>query len=188
MNIFVLDKTPEGSASYHCDKHVVKMILESGQMLCTSHWTLGLEGLGKHLKDFKRVRDAKHYILEKMSPALIPPWSMSHVRHPCTIWTSSSAENYRWHLRLMRALLDEYTLRYNRKHKAEQTYEWLAQAPPSNIPDIGLTQHPQCMPDECKVENNPVEGYRNYYKKYKSYMARWKLGNIPVWWEEAKDV
>ena len=42
MNIFVLDKTPEMSAKYHCDKHVVKMILESGQMLCTAHWTLGL--------------------------------------------------------------------------------------------------------------------------------------------------
>ena len=35
MNIFVLDDDIEKCARYHCDKHVVKMILESAQMLST---------------------------------------------------------------------------------------------------------------------------------------------------------
>jgi len=35
MNIFYLDKDPVKAAQYSCDKHVVKMILESAQMLCT---------------------------------------------------------------------------------------------------------------------------------------------------------
>lgn len=182
MNIFVLDKTPEFSAKYHCDKHVLKMILESGQMLCTSHWTLGLQDLGKCLSDFKRVRDAKHYALEKMSSKLIPPWSMTHTRHPCTVWTSASFENYEWHTKLMRSLLDEYTRRYGKSHKAEQTYAWLSKGPPGNIPVLGLTEHPQCMPEDCKVKNNPVQGYRNYYKKHKAYMAKWKTGDVPDWW------
>ena len=30
MNIFVLDRDPEIAAKYHCNKHVVKMILERG--------------------------------------------------------------------------------------------------------------------------------------------------------------
>ena len=39
MNIFVLDKNPKKAAEYHCNKHVVKMILESCQMVkkvCTA--------------------------------------------------------------------------------------------------------------------------------------------------------
>ena len=183
MNIFVLDKSPELAAAYHCDKHVVKMILESGQMLCTAHWTLGLESLGKQINDFKRLRDAKSYILENLDSTKLPPWSMSHVRHPCTVWTSESSENYFWHMRLMRALLDEYTYRYDKKHKAEEAYDWLLKGPPKNIKNIGPTDHPQCMPDECKVINDPVAGYRNYYLKHKAYMAKWKKGNTPTWWK-----
>ena len=37
MNIFYLDKCPVKSAEMSCDKHVVKMILESAQLLCTVH-------------------------------------------------------------------------------------------------------------------------------------------------------
>ena len=38
MNIFYLDKNPVKSpGQYSCDKHVVKMILESIQMLCTGY-------------------------------------------------------------------------------------------------------------------------------------------------------
>ena len=34
MNIFFLDWDTEKCAKYHCDKHVVKMILETAQLLC----------------------------------------------------------------------------------------------------------------------------------------------------------
>jgi hypothetical protein len=37
MNIFILDLDPVISASMLCDKHVVKMIVESAQMLSTAH-------------------------------------------------------------------------------------------------------------------------------------------------------
>ena len=37
MNIFYLHKKPEISAQLHCDKHVVKMIIEYAQMLSTAH-------------------------------------------------------------------------------------------------------------------------------------------------------
>ena len=55
MNIFILDQIPKKAAEYHCDKHVVKMILESAQMKSTAHWMHLLWREKKTLKDFKRV-------------------------------------------------------------------------------------------------------------------------------------
>ena len=40
MNIFYLDRDPVIAAQMMCDKHVVKMILESAQMLSTAHRVL----------------------------------------------------------------------------------------------------------------------------------------------------
>ena len=37
MNIFILHEYPVEAAQLQCDKHVVKMIVESAQMLCTAH-------------------------------------------------------------------------------------------------------------------------------------------------------
>ena len=52
MNIFVLDKDPVKAAQYQCDKHVVKMIVESAQMLSTAH----------------RLLDGKMTVIERVSP------------------------------------------------------------------------------------------------------------------------
>ena len=41
MNIFYLSHDPEEAAQYQYNKHVVKMILESAQLLCTAHRELG---------------------------------------------------------------------------------------------------------------------------------------------------
>ena len=37
MNIFYLDREPKTCAEMHCDKHVVKMIIEYAQLLSTAH-------------------------------------------------------------------------------------------------------------------------------------------------------
>jgi hypothetical protein len=55
------------------------------------------------------------------------------------------------------------------------------QRPPKNIPDIGLTEIPQAMPDHCKVPNDPISGYRNYYISEKSHLANWKNREKPLW-------
>ena len=183
MNIFVLDKNPEKAAKYHCDKHCVKMILEAGQMLCAAHWIGALKSVNKELSDFKRVREAKWYAESHADSSLIPPWTLTHTRHPCTIWTSKNTGNYEWHAQLMRALLDEYTLRYQRHHKSELVYEWLSSKVPYGMSRSKLTEHPQCMPEECKVPKDPVAAYRNYYHMHKSYMAKWNKGPSPDWWQ-----
>ena len=96
MNIFVLDEDPKKAAEYHCNKHVVKMILECGQMLCAAHW---MHLFKTHYKgtidDFNRVRDIQQWLFDNTSPDHQPPWRLSHMRHPCTLWTNDSLSNYR---------------------------------------------------------------------------------------------
>ena len=187
MNIFVLDKDPVKAAKYHCDKHVVKMILESGQMLCTAHWIHNLNQTDKQFSDFKRVKEAKEFILENIDSKYIPPWKMTHAKHPCSIWTAETQENYQWHLNLMKHLLKEYTKRYKKNHKAESVWVWLNENYPLASSWSSLkTEHPQCMPDECKVFGDPVAAYRKYYHEHKSYMAKWKWGPLPDWWKYKK--
>ena len=54
MNIFYLHENPEICAEYHCDKHVVKMILETAQMLSTAHRIIDGELGAKFLKHIQQ--------------------------------------------------------------------------------------------------------------------------------------
>jgi len=182
MNIFVLDSDPAAAARYHCDKHVVKMILETGQLLCTAHWVHWLRELGKSRSDFRLVRDMIQFLQAKVSEEKRPPWKLTHMNHPCAVWCRENTANYYWTLRLMRSLLDQYTLRYEKKHKSELVYKWLDENVPPGIEEARLSSHPICMPDECKVEGSVVDSYRKYYIEKKSYMAKWRAGNKPSWW------
>jgi hypothetical protein len=149
MNIFKLDESPVVSAKYACDKHVVKMILESAQMLCAIH------------------------------PEGTAPYKRSFYNHPCTKWVRESAKNYEWLLIHAYALCDEYTSRYGKVHKTQAVIDWCDNNR-LELPDIGLTQQPTCMPDYCKTES-VVESYRKYYINEKAKFAKWKDGNIPSW-------
>ena len=136
MNIFILDENPVKAAEYHCNKHVVKMILESAQMLSTVHWSYLWDDIKKnnHPKLFKRQRDKFEYIKANTDLNLQPPYKMTHIHHPCTIWTSMSYGNYMWHVELAQALLCEYTKRYKKVHKSSSVIQWLADHPPKGIP------------------------------------------------------
>ena len=184
MNIFILDTDTKKAAEYHCDKHVVKMILESAQMLSTSHWIKLLEKYGKNLSDFKRVKDAKAFLEENCSSEEKPPYKMTHVHHPCSIWTYQTSQNYNWHLSLLTELCSSYTERYKRIHKTSQYIKWFRSNMPYNISTDGLTEFPICMDEKYKVSNNPIECYRNYYLEGKSHFAKWKYTNTPGWYRE----
>lgn len=183
MNIFVLDEDPKISASYHCDKHVCKMILEAGQMLCAAHWVGWLDYLGKSLSDFKRQKDAKEFLYQEVPTVFQPPWSLTHANHPCSIWTRQTVENYEWHSKLGLALCEEYEKRYKRTHKALKTHRWLSKNYPPGISEEGQTPFVICMKEEYKVSSNPVDCYREYYLKDKVRFAKWKTGDLPEWWQ-----
>jgi hypothetical protein len=155
MNIFVLDRNPERAAHDHCDKHVVKMILESGQLLATVH----------HL-----TRPSKR----------MPPIKATHINHPCTVWARKSLDNYRWLSRLAVELVKEYEIRYGKVHHWRTRIYWLAAHLPP-LPETGMTPFVQVMP-EIYRNKNTVRAYRHYYRGEKAGFARWKT-RPPRWWK-----
>ena len=160
MNIFYLSPCPKQSAKDQCDKHVVKMILESAQMLCTAH----------------RFLDSHEWADE------VGLYKMVHKNHPSSIWVRSSVHNYTWLYVHMVALMNEYTNRYAKHHASEKLSFALGQHP-KKIPIVDFTDPPQCMPDEYKNENT-VTAYRNYYKGEKNDFAKWDYSEQPDWWGE----
>ena len=157
MNIFFLDENPTLSAQYHVDKHVVKMILETAQLLCGVH----------HVT----AHDTAHV-----------PYKLSHKNHPCSIWCRESLSNYLYLCELGLELSKEYTYRYGKRHKSQDVIEWCLINKP-NIPDIEFTDPAKAMPDEFKVDS-VVESYRNYYMGAKSNLAVWKNREKPFWFEK----
>lgn len=178
---------PSEAARYHCNKHVVKMILESAQMLCAAHWIHLLKQEGKEVSDFKRIRDAQAWAWENTPRTLQPPWKMSHLRHPCTLWTAENISNYNWQLSLCESLLKEYTSRYKKRHKTEREVKWLRKNEPVDIANLDLTSFPVCMKDDFKVYDEDgiidvVGSYRSYYIKDKVRFAKWEPhSSTPEW-------
>lgn len=161
MNIFFLHFIPRLCALYHCDKHVVKMILETCQLLCSAHHVVG---------------DGKY----------VPVYRLTHKNHPCTRWVRESIQNYIWLSMLGIELCREYTHRYGRRHKCQDYIEDLQNNFP-DVPSIGLTLPALAMPDMYKPSEQAdglcerIEAYRQYYFFEKQRMLRWKNREVPAW-------
>jgi hypothetical protein len=172
MNRFILDTNPQVAAQMHCDKHVVKMILEETQMLSTTHRILdGKEYIetGKRKIRRWRLNDDREYVLYKAT----------HVNHPCTLWSMMSHRNYIWGFNLLEALHSEYTHRYKKVHASFRIMDFLVN-PPSLIKLGAQTPFPQCMPDDAKNVDS-IQAYRKYYIMYKKHFARWTNRDVPEW-------
>jgi hypothetical protein len=154
MNIFVLDTSTRQAAKMHCDKHVVKMPLETAQLLCTAH----------------QILDGYNGILYKAT----------HIHHPCSVWVRESQANYIWLYMLFRDLAKEYTHRYGKQHLSWTKLEKLLQVPPKNIPQVEQTPFAQAMPDDCKCDD-PVDAYRAYYNTHKQHLHNWSKRPAPEW-------
>jgi len=148
MNIFYLDKDPVVAARVQYNKHVVKMILESAQMLCTAHHCYG---------DSEQKSNV--------------PYRQAHLNHPSTIWARGSRTTYMWLYDHMIALGKEYTKRYGKEHLTIAKCRDFLSTPPKHIQGDEWVEPPQCMPDEYKVEGNSVEAYWNYYEGEKHSVA-----------------
>ena len=84
-------------------------------------------------------------------------------------------------------LCEEYTYRYCKKHKSQEIIEWCL----LNIPKIkengSVTDFKLAMPDECKIDNNPILSYRKYYIDFKKDFAKWKNRDVPNWFTISDD-
>ena len=172
MNIFFLDEDSKLCAQAHCDKHVIKMILEYAQMMSTSH----------------RELDPPSELIE-------PMYKPTHKNHPAAVWVRESDANYKWLYDLWFWLAKEYWWRYDKIHKTwEKLYNKLSHTP-LNIPSGNFTSPPLCMPEEYKINtgnslNDAIESYRKYYIKDKSSFAKWggiveNMRQPPEWWKNA---
>lgn len=180
MNIFILDRNPETAAQLQCDKHVVKMIVESAQMLSTAHRMLDGYVEKRPSKSGKRMINywvhPNSYKEERLYKAV-------HHGHPSTVWTMESESNYIWHYDHFVALLDEYTYRYGKTHGTDKLKTLLCQ-PPKNISRDGLTPFKLAMADypECIALGDPVEAYRAFYQtKQDRFKMAWTKRDIPEW-------
>lgn len=156
MNIFVLDEDPRLAAEAQCDAHVVKMTLETAQLLCAAF------------------------------PEGVAPYRRSHYKHPCAVWTRASADNFMWLWEHGVWLADEYEHRFHKEHKSRAVIQWcLDNFSLSDVPTTaGLTPFAQAMPDQFK-HASAVEAYRAYYRGAKQDIARWRNGrSAPAWWDE----
>lgn len=156
MNIFAIDPSPEIAAKNLNDQHVVKMIVESAQILSTVQRLTGND-----------------------DPFLYRP---THEKHPCILWVMESKENYRWLYRHYVALGAEYTYRYFRVHRSLALIDSLID-PPESLPNIPQTPFKQVVPKEYKNDDS-VEAYRQYYlgrKIRKSFWTNRKKSELLPW-------
>ena len=153
MNIFTLDKDPEKCSRYHCDKHIVKMVVEYTQLLSGAVRVCGYDG-----------EDV---------------YKLTHINHPCALWTRSSRSNFNNLVDLTNCMFIEYTNRYKRLHASMIVFNRCADLS-DYIPAGKATARPKCVPDYCK-EKSVVQSYRNYYIYEKAHFAKWKHSKIPRW-------
>ena len=154
MNIFFLHRSARICARLHCDKHVVKMILEYAQLL-SGAW---------------HVLDHNHSFFE-------PTYKLTHKNHPCAKWVRSSVGNYKWLCKLGLSLCKEYTFRYGKVHKSEEIILNLSE---HMIPinEHNFTEPPQAMPDLYK-DKDAVFAYHKYYMAEKKHILNWKKRKVP---------
>lgn len=115
MNIFASSSNPEESAAYLDDKRVIKMVLESAQLLSTAINECGGRG----------------------------PYKTTHKNHPCSVWCRTTSANYNWLLEHFKALCSEYSKRYNKIHKCEVLLAEFKRGI-NLIPSGKLTTFPNC--------------------------------------------
>lgn len=185
MNLFILDNDPIKAAQLQCDKHVVKMIVESAQMLSTAHRMLdGIETRrrsksGKTMSKYWELPDDRESVLYKAV----------HMGHPCTVWTMQNDNNYRWHYEHFSALCKEYTHRYDKTHSTENLLSKKLSKLPTNIKEgfkylmtpfaLAMKHEPQCI-----IEGDPVKSYKLYYQtKQDRFKMAWTRRPIPEWFE-----
>ena len=152
MNIFILSKNPVTAAQMQCDQHVVKMPLETAQMLCTAF------------------------------PNGYAPYKHTHFKHPCNIWLRTSKANYLWLIQHGFALCDEYQYRFGKDHASKKVIQWCQDHMDEiHFPHKGQTPFAVAMDDEYKMKT-PVASYRNFYIKAKSRFSKWgKNRKEPKW-------
>ena len=182
MNIFVVadNEHPRLSAIQLCDKHIIKMPLETAQMLSTAHRVLC--GKLKMSPSVTGKRVVRYWVLPDEREQSL--YKAVHVNHPCTVWARKTLGNFIWLYDHGIALCNEFEKRFGNVHKSKAVIQQcMDKVDALGLVDLNKTPHPLCMPEEYKTKC-AVESYRNYYHGEKSHFATWP--NPPTWWQVLK--
>ena len=155
MNIFVTDNCPKISAQALDNKRVVKMVLETAQLLSTAIFINSAINCDNIYKP-------------------------THLQHPCTIWASSTLENWDWLFQHFIALCEEYRFRYNKQHASESISLYLLKHR-TNIKGGSMTPFVNCTRSEAmQVDFKHIEDTCEAYKKY--LITKWHYDKLfPQW-------
>ncbi len=160
MNLFVVDPCPVASALALADRHVVKMAVETAQVL----WT------ALHLSAPPEALPAGGY-------------RPTHRGHPVVRWAALSRGNARWAAEHGLALCGEYQHRYGRVHGSlaptERALDLL-----DLLPDGPLAPFALALDDDLRDPLDPHGAYRRYLaRKYALWgsAARWTRREPPPW-------
>lgn len=169
MNIFVLDFDPVQAARYLCSKHVVKMAVETLQILTTAVIQCGA--------------DQQQLPLTKSGT----PVKQTHINHPSCVWSRQTQANFDWVCEHGKAICSEYTYRYNKQHFCEAGIHKLS-ALRDLIPSGELQEFAIAINDSMICRTNPnfesmsaVEKYREYYRCDKLFTDWGTKRTKPEW-------
>ena len=160
MNIFAIEGDNNNidwvkSAQSQDNYRVVKMILESCQMICTT--------------------------LNEQAGEQITPYRSTHKGHPSTKWVMASSANFEALLEHTLAMLEEYTERFNKIHKCTHVLKKCIELyNPSLFPSKEPTRLPLAMPYEFQSDNI-VESYRRFYAS--KAKIRYPKDKVPSWFK-----
>lgn len=159
MNLFFLDSNPFKAAKYNVDKHCLKIILESAQMLCYA--------FPENLTPIKNSKKGFYF-------------------HPMSKFVRESYQNWTWTLDHFSGLLNEFEYRFNKKHSYVKVLDWLIKNQKflnfENYYQTSYKKWPQCFGqyrNECYVKDDPILGYQNYYNVAKRHLFQWTKREIP---------
>lgn len=160
MNIFFLSRDNRECVQWMVDKHVIKQICESTQMLANCYTREQLEIAPK-----TQLGNVRKY---------------SHFNHPSSIWCRKTIGNFNWLLEHASCLVEEKKYRYGGGHFCEGFINWAK----LNSPDLtieDMTEPALAMPDEFRIASDPVMCYRQYYKYGKKHLHSWSKRSVPFW-------
>ena len=178
MNIFYLDRDPRTAVRMHCDKHVVKMTLETAQMLSTAHRCMNIppDSPAEEKEALRANLDADGILQEAFR------------HHPMTQWVMETSGNYTWTVALFRHLCYEYYHRFGWRYPREHALYPLVrkfETLPELMEPGQQYDPPQCMPVHVQHEDC-VTAYRQYYLECKQPFAKWTMRPAPEWWTSAR--
>lgn len=200
VNVFMLDHDPALAARAHVDRHVVKMILETAQLLSTAWHCLSNEAWFPLADDpaddpaetvtpwianivhpacrdgstprpvFKAEGEVPYAHWELFSQKV---YTRTHQDHPSAVWARSLGGNYSWLWKLGIALCDEYKYRYGKTHATLPVLWTLEALPPPLVESAGQwDEAPPVMPEEVRVVR---DGYYDAVSSYRNYYANSKV-------------